>query len=282
VPELPEVETIRRALQQGGRGGPAIIGWKITHADLLWNGVLATKNEHEFLQEIIGQSIIRVDRRAKFLDLNLDHYHILVHLRMSGDIRVEDCQQPILKHDRAIFYFENGFRLVFNDPRKFGRIWFIDDPLSILGRLGPEPLEPSLTPEIFHQRLSKKNRQIKPLLMDQSFIAGLGNIYTDEALFHAKLHPLRISSSINPQEAELLLQAIRYQLTEGINRNGSSIDWVYRGGNFQNTFKVYGKNGQKCTICGKVIEKIQVGQRGTHFCPTCQPISHPQLGDKEG
>jgi len=282
VPELPEVETIRRALQFGGRGGPAIIGWKITQADLLWNGVLATNNEQEFLQEIIGQSIVRVDRRAKFLDLNLDHHHILIHLRMSGDIRVEEEQQPVLKHDRAIFYFENGFRLVFNDPRKFGRIWFIDDPQSILGRLGPEPLEPLLTPEIFYQRLSKKNRQIKPLLMDQSFISGMGNIYTDEALYQAHLHPLRSSSSLNPGEAELLLHAIRYQLTEGIRRNGSSIDWVYRGGDFQNNFKVYGKNGQYCLICGKVIEKIQVGQRGTHFCPTCQPISHPQLGDKEG
>jgi len=275
VPELPEVETIRRALQHGGRGGPAIIGWKVKHVDLLWNGVLATKNEQEFLEQIIGQSIIRVDRRAKFLDLYLDHHHILIHLRMSGDIRVEEEQQPVLKHDRAIIYFENGFKLVFNDPRKFGRIWFVEDLQTLFGRLGPEPLESSLSPEIFYQRLSRKNRQIKPLLMDQSFIAGMGNIYTDEALFQAHLHPLRISSSIDPKEAELLLYAIRYQLTEGINRNGSSIDWVYRGGNFQNTFKVYGKNGQECSICGKVIEKIQVGQRGTHFCPTCQPISHP-------
>lgn len=275
MPELPEVETIRRALQHGGRGGPAIIGWKVKHVDLLWNGVLATKNEQEFLEQIIGQSIIRVDRRAKFLDLYLDHHHILIHLRMSGDIRVEEEQQPVLKHDRAIIYFENGFKLVFNDPRKFGRIWFVEDLQTLFGRLGPEPLESSLSPEIFYQRLSRKNRQIKPLLMDQSFIAGMGNIYTDEALFQAHLHPLRISSSIDPKEAELLLYAIRYQLTEGINRNGSSIDWVYRGGNFQNTFKVYGKNGQECSICGKVIEKIQVGQRGTHFCPTCQPISHP-------
>jgi len=275
VPELPEVETIRRALQHGGRGGPAIIGWKVKHVDLLWNGVLATKNEQEFLEQIIGQSIIRVDRRAKFLDLYLDHHHILIHLRMSGDIRVEEERQPVLKHDRAIIYFENGFKLVFNDPRKFGRIWFVEDLQTLFGRLGPEPLESSLSPEIFYQRLSRKNRQIKPLLMDQSFIAGMGNIYTDEALFQAHLHPLRISSSIDPKEAELLLYAIRYQLTEGINRNGSSIDWVYRGGNFQNTFKVYGKNGQECSICGKVIEKIQVGQRGTHFCPTCQPISHP-------
>jgi len=282
VPELPEVETIRRALQQGGRGGPAIIGWKVKYVDLLWKKVLATNNEQEFLEQIIGQSIVRVDRRAKFLDLYLDHHHILIHLRMSGDIRVEEEQQPVLKHDRAIIYFENGFKLVFNDPRKFGRIWFVEDLQTLFGRLGPEPLESSLSPEIFYQRLSRKNRQIKPLLMDQSFIAGMGNIYTDEALFQAHLHPLRISSSIDPKEAELLLHAIRYQLTEGINRNGSSIDWVYRGGNFQNTFKVYGKNGQECSICGKVIEKIQVGQRGTHFCPTCQPISHPQLGDKEG
>ncbi len=282
MPELPEVETIRRALQHGGRGGAAIIGWQVRGVELLWDRLLATGNKKLFLEEICGQKVISVNRRAKFLDLEFDRHHLLIHLRMSGDIRVEDNRQPILKHDRLILLFENGFQLVFNDTRKFGRIWFVEDPQENWANLGPEPFDESLTADIFFDRLQRKKRKIKPLLMDQSFLAGLGNIYTDEALFQAKIHPLRNSGSINAREAENLLVAIREQLSEGINRNGSSIDWVYRGGSFQNTFQVYGKNGKECSICGTVIEKMQVGQRGTHFCPSCQILSRLDPGVKEG
>jgi formamidopyrimidine-DNA glycosylase len=282
VPELPEVETIRRALQNGGRGGPAIIGWKVEGAEIVWKPVLAAGSEEKFLTGIAGQKVVQVARRGKFLVLQFERDYLLIHLRMSGDIVVEESQQPIRKHDRALLFFDNGFHLAFNDTRKFGRIWFVHDPSAILGNLGPEPFDPALDAQAFYQRLSKKNRQMKPLLMDQSFMAGLGNIYTDEALFQAHLHPLRNSASITRDEAESLLTAIRTQLAEGIRRNGSSIDWVYRGGNFQNTFKVYGKNGSACQVCGTVIEKIQVGQRGTHFCPTCQPFVFPKVGDEEG
>jgi len=282
VPELPEVETIRRALQQGGRGGAAIIGWQVQKAEILWDRLLATENKNFFLEAICGQKVISVNRRAKFLDIVLDHHHLIFHLRMSGDIRVEEFQQPIQKHDRLLLVFENGFRLVFNDTRKFGRIWFVEDPQEIWANLGPEPFDESLTSDSFFKRLQRKKCKIKPLLMDQSFLAGLGNIYTDEALFQAKIHPLRNSDSITVLEADTLLLAIRDRLTEGIIRNGSSIDWVYRGGSFQNTFHVYGKNGKECSICGTVIEKMQVGQRGTHFCPSCQVLNRLNPGVKEG
>lgn len=282
MPELPEVETIRRALQVGGRGGPAIIGWRVQAVDLLWSRILATDNEQSFAQLLCGQTVVSINRRAKFLDLAFDRHHLLIHLRMSGDIRVEDNQLPALKHDRMIMFFENGYRLVFNDTRKFGRIWFVETPETIWAKLGPEPFDEMLTVDLFFQKLNNKKRQIKPLLMDQSFLAGLGNIYTDEALFHANIHPLRNSTSLSLLEAEKLLQSIRLQLTEGIKRNGSSIDWVYRGGSFQNSFQVYGMNGKECSICGTVIEKIQVGQRGTHFCPSCQQINVPNPGAKEG
>jgi formamidopyrimidine-DNA glycosylase len=282
VPELPEVETIRRALQHGGRGGAAIIGWQVQRVDLLWDRLLATGNKKGFLDEINGQKVIAVNRRAKFLDLEFDRHHLIFHLRMSGDIRVEENQHPSQKHDRMLLFFENGFHLAFNDTRKFGRIWFVEDPQEIWANLGPEPFDETLTASLFFDLLQRKKRKIKPLLMDQSFLAGLGNIYTDEALFQAKIHPVRNSGSISQLEAENLLVAIRDQLSEGIKNNGSSIDWVYRGGNFQNTFQVYGKNGKECSICGTVIEKMQVGQRGTHFCPSCQVLFRLNPGIKEG
>ena len=160
--------------------------------------------------------------------------------------------------------------MVFNDTRKFGRVWLVEDAQSVLGGLGPEPLDESLTGSDFYRMLQKQKRQIKPLLLDQSFLAGLGNIYTDEALFQARIHPLTAACAIQKSEANELLAAIRSVLQEGIQRNGASIDWVYRGGDFQNHFQVYQRDGQPCSRCGTEIQRITVGQRGTHFCPRCQ------------
>jgi formamidopyrimidine-DNA glycosylase len=163
--------------------------------------------------------------------------------------------------------------LVFSDPRKFGRIWLVDDPSVIFQTLGPEPLSGEFTPTWLDTALCAQRRQLKPLLLDQSFLAGLGNIYTDEALHMARLHPLTPSNSITAEEAEILWMAIRQVLEEGIRRNGASIDWVYRGGDFQNHFRVYGRQGKPCPVCGTIIERIVVGQRGTHFCPKCQILA---------
>ena len=197
---------------------------------------------------------------------------------MSGDMRVEDIQgNPVLKHDRLVLNLDNGSRLAFNDTRKFGRAWLLADPHEVLGGLGPEPFDPGLDATSFNEMLAARSRQLKPLLMDQSFLAGLGNIYTDEALHLAKLHPLRLSGSLNPAEAERLLAAIRAVLSEGIRRNGASIDWVYRGGDFQNHFRVYGRTGESCPECGETIERLVVGQRGTHICPNCQPKPDQRL-----
>lgn len=272
MPELPEVETIRRALQEGGREGPAIPGWRIRSAELYWLRSLASPEPETFLEKIRGQAVRGVYRRAKFLDLALDRQHLVIHLRMSGDLRVQPAGTPPQKHDRLLLTFEEPFELIFSDPRKFGRVWFVDDPGELWQRLGPEPLDESLSPDEFYLRLKQRQRQLKPLLMDQSFLAGLGNIYTDEALFLAGLHPLQNSASLNRDQAARLLDAIRTQLQRGIARNGASIDWVYRGGDFQNSFSVYGKKGKNCPLCGTVIQKMVVGQRGTHFCPGCQQI----------
>ncbi|RPH55898.1 MAG: formamidopyrimidine-DNA glycosylase, partial [Chloroflexi bacterium] len=160
--------------------------------------------------------------------------------------------------------------LVFNDTRKFGRIWLVDDPDQVIGRLGPEPFDPAFTAQTLYEALRQRRRQVKPLLLDQSFLAGLGNIYTDEALHLSGVHPQRVSDTISVDEAERLFRAVRTVLQLGIEHNGASIDWVYRGGNFQNHFRVYDRAGQPCPVCGTPIQRMTVSQRGTHFCPTCQ------------
>lgn len=281
MPELPEVETIVRSLRvnEGSTseltndGSSGIIGKTIINSQVLWQRSLAVPLLPEFYEKINGQQILAVDRRGKFIIIKLTRQSLLIHLRMSGDIFVEiDETLRNTKHDRVILEFADGSRLSFNDTRKFGRVWLVDDPQSVLGKLGPEPLDEALTPNAFFEKLNRNKRQIKPLLLDQTFIAGLGNIYTDEALFMAGIHPSTPANLISPAKAGDLLNAIREVLTEGIKRNGASIDWVYRGGDFQNHFQVYQRGGEICQRCGSVIERITLGQRGTHYCPRCQPL----------
>jgi formamidopyrimidine-DNA glycosylase len=257
-------------------GGLRVTGQKIHSTQVLWAGTLEKIAPGPFQERISGQIIDKVDRRGKFLVFTLNHDTLLIHLRMSGDLRVEQAfgsegdEIAPHQHDRLLLVFESQQRLAFNDTRKFGRVWLIDDPASVLGVLGPEPLDNALTAERFHAMLQKHRRMLKPLLMDQHFLAGMGNIYTDEALFRARLHPCSSADSLTPLQSALLLKEIRNVLTEGIQRNGASIDWVYRGGDFQNYFNVYGRKGENCPVCGARIERLLVGQRGTHICPTCQ------------
>lgn len=272
MPELPEVETIANGLRQGGPGSPSLLNRRIENVQLFWKRSLATPSPEEFYKEVIGQSITAVGRRGKFLLLNLTKDNLIFHLRMSGDLTIEPHEAPIPPHHRLVLYLDEGIRLAFNDTRKFGRVWLVANPNQVLNHLGPEPFDPALTPLVFHERLIHFHRQIKPLLLDQSFLAGLGNIYTDEALFLARVHPLSSSQEISVPQAELLLASIRKVLQEGIHHHGASIDWVYRGGDFQNHFRVYQRTGQPCPICGTPIQRMVVGQRGTHYCPNCQSV----------
>lgn len=277
MPELPEVETIARNLRQGGQGYLPLVGRKIIAVDLLWQRTLATPGADEFASRLPGRQIFDVSRRGKYLVLRLDEGYLLFHLRMSGDLRVENAVdfqgRPLSPaiHDRAIISLENNTRLVFNDTRKFGRIWLVDSPEIVLGGLGPEPLSDEFTPELLESLLRKRRRQIKSLLMDQSILAGLGNIYADEVLHTAKIYPETPSDQLEESQITGLWKAIRFVLGEGIRLNGASIDWAYRGGSFQNQFRVYQRTGQPCLVCGATIQRIVVGQRGTHFCPICQP-----------
>jgi formamidopyrimidine-DNA glycosylase len=273
MPELPEVETFMKTLRNPPLGQPGIIGRTIASADLSWRKTLARPEPEDFVRRISGQSVVDLFRRGKFLLLQLSQDWLLIHLRMSGDLFMQPSDRvDFPKHARLALHFENGWSLVFNDPRKFGRVWLVKNPAEVVGDLGVEPLNDQLTGESFFRLVSRKNRQLKPLLLDQTFIAGIGNIYSDEALHLARLHPLRIASSLNPDEATRLLNAIRTVLSEGILRNGSSIDWVYRGGDFQNHFRVYGQTGKPCPVCQTTIVHLQVGQRSTHICPQCQKL----------
>jgi len=273
MPELPEVETIANGLRQGGFGNPSVLNLRIENAQVFWNRTLATPSAEEFCKKVAGQRITAISRRGKYLIMTLAPDFLLFHLRMSGDLVVEPVEAPIPTHHRLLLGLEGGIRLAFNDMRKFGRAWLVPDPDQVLKNLGPEPFDPGLTSSIFHERLIHSHRQIKPLLLDQSFLAGMGNIYTDEALFQARLHPLSPSHVLSPQQAEVLLASLRSVLQEGIQRHGASIDWVYRGGDFQNHFKVYQRTGQPCQVCSTPIQRIVVGQRGTHYCPNCQSAS---------
>jgi formamidopyrimidine-DNA glycosylase len=278
MPELPEVETIARKLR------PHLLGKIIKEADLRWARTLALPSPRKFKELIKGQEIKEVTRRAKYFILRLSDYNLLIHLRMSGDLLLKESKIKPAKHDRLILHLlparnsigESGLSdLVFNDTRKFGRVWLMENPEDVLGVLGPEPFSRQFTPKWLHAALHNKHRQLKPLLLDQTFLAGLGNIYTDEALNLAKLNPLAVSDTVTVKQAEALHGAIRKVLKEGIRRNGASIDWVYRGGEFQNYFRVYDRAGKPCPVCGTKIQRIVVGQRSTHFCPKCQQLRSP-------
>jgi formamidopyrimidine-DNA glycosylase len=266
MPELPEVETIARALK------PVLVGRTILSADLRWARTLAIPSPAQFKKQIAGQEILDVSRRAKYLVIRLKNYNLLVHLRMSGDLMIRAGKIKPEKHDRLLLHLSDHHYLAFNDTRKFGRVWLTDQPEKILGKLGPEPLEKSFSARWLFENLRQRKRSLKPLLLDQSFIAGLGNIYTDECLHIAQLHPRAASNNVTQRQAEALHKAIRSVLKEGIRRNGASIDWVYRGGDYQNHFRVYGRDGSPCPVCGATIQKFTVGQRGTRICPNCQRL----------
>jgi len=266
MPELPEVETFVRQLK------PALVGKTILSADLRWNRTLAAPSPKKFREQIKGQKIIDISRRAKYLNIQLKDYSLLIHLRMSGDLLIRNSTISPAKHDRLILKLSGNKSLAFNDTRKFGRVWLTANVEDVFGRLGPEPFSKEFTPQWLYTALHNRKRQLKPLLLDQTFLAGLGNIYTDEAMHMAKLHPLAASDSVTVQQARALHEAIHKVLKAGIRRNGASIDWAYRGGQFQNYFRVYDREGTACPVCGTEIQKMIVGQRGTHFCPQCQTV----------
>lgn len=278
MPELPEVETFRRVLTQGFNGVPSLLDKVVETADILWEGVLVTPSVDDFAPRLTGQRVNDLGRRGKHLLIHFTRDTLILHPRMSGEMVVEPREEPLRKHYRLVIHFQDGFRFAFNNIRKFGRAWLVEDPDSILSHLGPEPLADSFTPQDLYHLLQNHHRQMKYLLLDQHIIAGLGNIYTDEALYAAKIHPQTKSDSLSFNQAQTLWQCIRSVLQEGIENQGTSIDWVYQGGDFQKYLNVYQKEGEPCRRCATPIKKTTIAQRGTRFCPTCQPAPENQGG----
>jgi len=265
MPELPEVETVVRGLQH------PLVGRTITEAHILWPNTLKIPTISEFEQRLAGQTIEAISRRAKYIQCQLSKGDTMfIHLKMSGNILVEPTDTPIHKHVRAIFNLDNQHDIRFKDMRKFGRIYLTDDPATVIGKLGPEPLTDDFTVDHFKALFSNRRGRLKPMLLKQEFIAGIGNIYADESCFIAKLDPQRTVDTLTPADLERLYHAIRQALQHGIIYKGASLDAVYQGGQFQNHFQAYGRTGKPCLTCGTAIKRIVLGGRSTHFCPNCQ------------
>jgi len=264
MPELPEVETIVRLCR------PRLEGRRILAFRSTWpKNCLPSASGVR--RAIVGRTIRAVTRRAKFIVFHLDDGgHLLIHLRMSG--RFQWAGEPGHKpnHVRAAWDLDDGRRLLFCDARKFGRIIHTRDLAAATSGLGPEPLERTFTVGVLARCLRQHRRQLKPLLLDQSVLAGLGNIYTDEALFRAGLHPQIRSDQLKPAQVRKLHEAIRHILRLAIRLHGTSLDWVYPEGWMQKRLKVYGRTGQPCRRCRTPIVALRLGQRGTHVCPRCQ------------
>jgi formamidopyrimidine-DNA glycosylase len=268
MPELPEVETVVRQNRR------RLTGRRIVAFESLWPrqaspSVAAVRNG------IVGRTIVEVSRRAKWIVAKLDDDAVfLVHLRMSGRFEwagdTNGDHRP--QHVRATWDFDNGSRLLFSDARKFGRIVFTADLESATGDLGLEPLDRRFTVAALANVLGRRSRRLKPLLLDQTVIAGLGNIYTDEALFRAGLHPLTQSDRLRDEQVARLHEAIRHVLRTAIRNKGTMFDWVYPEGRMQDSLMVYGRGGEPCRRCGAPIRVLRVGQRGTHVCTRCQPL----------
>ncbi len=270
MPELPEVETVVRGLRD------KLVGRTITSMWHDWENTLRGLPPTDFAARIAGQKIEAMTRRAKYIVMPMNHDILMVHLKMTGRLYVADAG-AIHGADRWVhvkFGLDNGQELRFSDSRKFGRVYLTQTVEAVTGDLGPEPLEDIFTEAIFRERLAGRSKVIKGLLLDQTFVAGTGNIYADEALHRAKIHPLRKSETLTDAEIAALYTSLRAALADGVNYEGASIQWYRKpdgsAGESQHHFFVYGRDGEPCHTCGAVIEKIRVAQRGTHFCPVCQ------------
>ncbi len=271
MPELPEVETLARDLRQ------LIVGSVLGQVEVLWARSVATPTAEELGCQLPGREVLDVGRRGKFLILSLSGPgYLLIHLRMSGQVRVENAERALDDHARIVFSLTDGRQLVFSDTRKFGRVYWTTDLESVIGALGPEPLADDFTVEALAEILSRHRGALKPLMLNQRVLAGLGNIYTDEALFIARLHPLRKANSLTPAEIEQLHSAIRHVLRQAIDNRGTTLqdaryrDAQGRPGLNVDSLHVYHRAGEPCRSCGTAIERTVVGGRGTHICPCCQ------------
>ncbi|GGJ50168.1 DNA-formamidopyrimidine glycosylase [Virgibacillus salexigens] len=275
MPELPEVETIRNTLRQ------FVLNKTIEHVDVRWPKIIKRPDDVEqFKSEIIGQTITDIQRKGKFLLFELDDYVLVSHLRMEGKYSVTAGSEPEKKHTHVIFSFTNGDQLRYNDVRKFGTMHLFkkgeeqdNKPLYLLG---PDPFDDAFTPEYFITKLKKTERVIKAALLDQTIVAGLGNIYVDETLFRAGVHPLKQANRLTQKEIKEIRKQAIATIQAAVIKGGTTIRSYVNGqgdmGMFQQELFVYGQENKPCKNCGKTIVKMKIGGRGTHICTSCQVL----------
>jgi formamidopyrimidine-DNA glycosylase len=264
VPELPEVETYRSLLE------PRLLGRALVRVTIDDPRLTLPRDPREVAAELEGERVAAVERRGKYLVVRFESgLALLVHLRMTGGFPSEPAT-----HERALVELDDGAQLAYRDVRRFGT-WHLLNPRELeeylAKRLGPEPLGRGFSTAFLRGRLAGRRAPVKAVLLDQRTVAGLGNIYADEALWHARVHPLRPAGEIDEEEVEALRQGIRRALRQGIRRQGANLgDGAYPRGSMQDEFAVYGRAGEPCLRCGTPIEKTRAGGRGTAHCPGCQ------------
>lgn len=273
MPELPEVETILQTLRE------KLAGLSFTAVRILQPGVIHTPAADQFEKMISGAKILKLSRRGKYLLFHLSKgLTLVIHLRMTGRLLYHAAGEPAPEYTHVIFYLDNGDEMRFADMRRFGRLWLVPESklveLAGFKSLGIEPLDQMFTSDFLIKEMRRRHTRIKPLLLDQSFIAGLGNIYADEALYRAGINPEQSCNTLAPRDITRLFHAIRTVLQDGIKYKGTTVrDYVDadgREGSYQDLLKVYKKAGQPCPRCGKPIEKKKIGGRGSYYCPRCQ------------
>jgi len=269
MPELPEVETVRRGLNR------LVKGATIASIDVYWPKII-NNDVASFEQRLANHTIETVDRRGKYLLFRFSGGLTMVsHLRMEGNYFVMPKDEGRTKHTHVVFHLTDDRDLLYNDTRKFGRMTLVPTGEEVtvggLKKIGPEPVASALTAAYLTEIFQKSKKMIKPLLLDQSKIAGIGNIYADEVLWLSKIHPMRPANSLTIEEIELLRHNIIDEMAAAIKGHGTTVHTFSNAfgetGQFQNRLHVYGREGEPCERCGTLIEKIKVAQRGTHFCP---------------
>lgn len=267
MPELPEVETIRRSLQ-------TIIGAKIREIKINREDIVRLSNFSP--ETLYGQSLKEIVRRGKFLVLKSGkECNLIVHMGMSGRFYMVDEEAPLPdKHIHVIIYLDNGNKLVYQDARRFGGIWFVKDLGEFFARMGTEPLSDQFNEVVLGRMVQNRKTAIKNVLLNQNLVCGIGNIYADEALFAAGIRPDRPANSLSGLEIKRLCRAIKEVLQTSIEQRGTTFrdyrDGFNRSGNFQNYLKVYGKVGEKCPVCGQLLKRDRIGGRSSHYCEKCQ------------
>lgn len=280
MPELPEVETVKEALNQ------TVKGQTIKEIELRYEPMIKNMSADEFKEKLINQTIQEVSRRGKYLVFHFDDYQLLSHLRMEGKYFYVDSNFELNSHVHVIFTLENGKRLLYQDTRKFGTYHLYDKAIDLettapFQVLGLEPFATEFTPSYVKEKIQNKKKPIKSLLLDQTVVCGLGNIYVDEVLYRARLHPLTSSSELTDKDIENVVKYTVEVLARAIELGGTTIRTFSSShgvsGTFQNELLVHQRKGENCYECHTPIEKIKVGGRGTYFCPTCQKLTAKEM-----